>query len=332
MNLIFINRWMVFYALMIISNYVIPMELSERPYLVIEDGFGNLFSVQKSLALNCSLIRKSLAEPHVEDEATCDLSFKCFKDPSLSLHDNAYLHASILYKVFECIEDVLRYQNDNAIQDIFNAADLLGAPQDVLRQLTFLIHKKVAKDNQNVAVAEMLYLNSVQSFINDGYFVASNKNAYLKKICKDEQETNELCLNLAHRKLDSLKGIKALSTLLSNEPIIKIKLNNNCLKKLNLKKLVSRFFPKLKVLKARNNKIKKITMIDELSENFIFDLENNRIKEISSFVARKGVYMNLKGNRLALQSQERLDRAFPLPLFSSMEKLIKFKIKDTSIQ
>ncbi len=296
--------------LLSVPSFIISMEEITRSSVIIQDNVGNLFATPKSVASQCGLFCNVLSDAQGQEEKVYDVSFK---------GENSFLHASVLNKVFQCIEDNSRC-NDTLVdvQDVFEAAFYIEAPRPLLRLLTLLVRKKIPKSNQHEFVKNGAYFNSIQSLIDDNYFLPEKKIVYLKKIGDDEDD--QLCLNLARKELDTLKGVKALSESLYNEHIVKIKLNNNFLKRINIKKIIASF-SKLRILKVGNNRIKKITMVDLLPEYFFLDLENNKIKQISKFIALDRAKLKLKSNMLTNEAKKTLDRAFPLSLESATDKI-----------
>lgn len=268
------------------------MEKISRPYLVIKDIKGNLFSVTKATLSQFSFF-KDLIEQTDSDEKFCDISFKGFEHP--------FLIHSILSRVFSSFEGTLK-ENDESVSphDIFEAACWLGAPRFFLRNLTLHLRKN-CKISHSKEVVSGIFLNSIKNLFNERFLIEEIQ-PLLKKIDEGFYKDKGFCLDLQDKELDALHGLKMVSQMLKDSTIRMININNNFLKMLNVKKL-SKWFPQLKVICARNNRIKRLRII-KLSQNFVLDLENNKIKNVENFLAETGSKINLKGNNLTYYAKK----------------------------
>ena len=198
--------------------------------------------------------------------------------------------------MFACIRNkkIIEILEPEEINEVFELADVLCAPQWLMRKLTLHGQKLLPKDQQHEKIACGHYLNSIRSLYDTGRLKDKLENIEYN----DEYQIITGCtLNLCNNELDSLNGIELLGKKYQKVFVKALNIEKNKLQKLNLLQLFE-VFPELQCIRAYHNHISEIELPDRLPDKVFLNLQRNRITELPDFkVGEKGIII-LTGNQL----------------------------------
>ncbi len=201
--------------------------------------------------------------------------------------------STLLQDLSDCLRGVKKVKqlDPKKLNELFEAADCLGAPRAFLRKLTLYARKCLPKDEQHRLICCGHYLNSLNTFIDNGYFTKDNEQNYLS-IQKDQNNNDIITLQLSGLELDNLQGIDKVARIVGTG-VHKICLETNKLVKINLSKFWE-LFPHLNEISLAHNKITKACLsIPNQSYSMpvgaIINLSDNRLKKIKGKLSEAAI-------------------------------------------
>ena len=294
--------------------------------IAVRGSDGKVIGVSKAAALNTACIHNYLH--HAEDISTIFGGKEySFDGDAISFAERPLfvgvdeddepisldLTAATLKTAFKCIHDVKEIKKLNtreALVRVFDAADFLNAPRDVMRKLTYHAQKMLPLREQPELIQSEHYLNSLRSMRKEG-------TLKVRRFGTDLEDLRSCVLLCEGQKIDTLKGIEDLAKEYEGMQVQGISFDGNNLKMLDVKQLVQ--ILSCNEIHVRNNRLRQLNLPHRLRDNAVLLLDGNNIQELPHFKVGENGFVDLRKNPLTPEARKIAQRAVK-PSFLEMHR------------
>jgi hypothetical protein len=273
MKIIYSGLFLCAYAM---CNAMYQSPNQEKIY-TIQGSDGTVIELPESMAEK--MVAFAGGDDHDSDFWSHDFSFK---------ESGLNISGELLKKLETCLQNpnTIAQFDQYTISTLLEMADGLGVEHSLVRELARRAHKKFP-ENEQFTFFYNYFMNSIVQLWFEGFFIKNNEKNFLVEK-QDAQQHSIYCLDLADRKLDTMHGIEKVAPILKGKRITKLRLNDNCLKEVDLHQLFT-LFPGIKKLKLQNNELSAMHFPSTMRRTIKINLDNNPIKRITGKLSEESV-------------------------------------------